>query len=62
MWSATFVSWLAINGSVLSLSVALPEIDAIPANDASILQDEHIVFEKVTASAKKAVVEARFHF
>src|ERR1035441_9643466 len=62
MWSATFVSWLAINGSVLSLSVALPEIDTIPANDASVSEDEQIVLQSVTASAEEAVFKARFHF
>src|ERR1035437_1402780 len=48
--------------SVLLLSVTLPEINTIPANDASIPQDEHIVFEKVAARAEKAVFKARFHF
>jgi hypothetical protein len=50
------------NGSVLSLSVALPEIDTIPANDASVSEDEDIVLEKVTASAEEAILKARFHF
>lgn len=50
------------NGSVLFLSIALPEIDAIPANDASVSQDEDIVFEKVAARAEKAVFNARFRF
>jgi hypothetical protein len=50
------------NGSVLSLSVALPEIDTIPANDASVSQDEDIIFETVATPAEKAIFKARFHF
>ena len=46
---------------VLLRSVALPEIDAVRANDASVWQDENIVFRAVAAPAGKAVFKARFH-
>jgi hypothetical protein len=50
------------NGSVLFRLVALPEVHAMPANDASVSQDEDIIFETVAAPAEKAVAKARFHF
>jgi hypothetical protein len=34
----------------------------MPANDASVSQDEDIIFETVAAPAEKAVAKARFHF
>src|ERR1019366_10810927 len=40
---------------VLFRLVALPEIDAIRANNASVSQDENIIFETVAAPAAKAV-------
>jgi hypothetical protein len=47
---------------VLFRSVALPEFDAIRANDTSVSQDEKIVFRTVAARAEEAVLKARFHF
>ena len=50
------------NVSVLFLSVALPEVQAIPADDASIAQYEDIVLRAVATPAEKAVFNARFRF
>src|ERR1019366_5747764 len=50
------------NGSVLFLSVALPEVQAIPADDASIAQYEDIVLRAVATPAEKAVFNARSRF
>jgi hypothetical protein len=50
------------NRSVLSRSVALPEFDAVRTKDASVSQDENIIFETVAATAEEAALKAWFHF
>jgi len=50
------------NGSVLPLSVALPEFDAVRANDASVSQNEDIILRTVATFAVKDDSLVQFHF
>jgi hypothetical protein len=46
---------------VLLRSVALPEFCAVHANDASVWQDENIIFRAVATPATKADFPTRLH-
>lgn len=52
----------SLRESVLLPAVALPEVNAIPANDTAVWQYEDIIFRTVTTPAMKTPWHPHFHF